>query len=49
MHYRYTDCPDVNEQLLAKVKEALDVLEFAYGVFGFTFDLELSTVHGLFA
>lgn len=32
-------------QLLEEVKGCLDFLEFAYGVFGFTFQLELSTVH----
>lgn len=37
------------EQLLAEVKGALDFLEFAYGVFGFTFELELSTVQDLCA
>lgn len=35
-------------QLLDEVKGALDFLEFAYGVFGFTFQLELSTVHDIF-
>lgn len=36
-------------QLLAEVKGALDFLEFVYGVFGFTFQLELSTVQDLLA
>ncbi|XP_024357785.1 threonine--tRNA ligase, mitochondrial 1 isoform X1 [Physcomitrium patens] len=33
----------MESQLLTEVKGALDFLEFAYGVFGFTFELELST------
>ena len=36
------------EQLLTEVKGALDFMEFAYKVFGFTFELELSTVQDLF-
>lgn len=41
-------CYDVYMQLLTEVKGALDFLEFAYGVFGFTFELELSTVQELY-
>jgi len=35
-------------QLMDEVKGALEFLDFAYGVFGFTYHLELSTVYDLF-